>query len=77
MKTATAKNTERQEFLKKIANKRFKHAQLLDGSGFVGIKNSWVENCSHGELAVFSCVRHSEDTEETIFTEADLKNFVL
>ena len=65
---------DRADFLDKVKNRRYKTAELIDGSGFIGIFDSVVSDFGSGPVAVFS--GHFRGHFQ-VWTESDLKNFCL
>jgi len=64
---------DRADFLAKVKSRRYKTAELIDGSGFVSISDSAVSDFGSGPVAVFS--GYFCDGQFQIWTESDLKNF--
>ena len=67
---------DRKLFLTKVENQRFKTAEVRTLGTFIGIAKSWVDidtynDGSSGPIAYF------EDLNGGIWSENDLKNFVL
>jgi len=40
---------DRKDFLKKVENRRYKTAELVNGNGFIEIRDSWVQKDAEGE----------------------------
>ena len=63
---------DRELFLTKVENQRFKTAEVRTLGTFIGIAKSWVDNDDpSGPIAYF------KDIDGGIWTEKALKNFVL
>ena len=63
---------DRKLFLTKVENQRFKTAEVRTLGTFIGIAKSWVDDC--GPAGAFA---YFEDLNGGIWSENDLKNFVL
>lgn len=65
---------DRNEFLAKIEQSRYKTAELVNGNGFISIIESWTDDFGSGPVAV---VAGRFNGQSGFWTENDLKNFCL
>jgi hypothetical protein len=65
---------ERKEFMRKVVLRLFKTAELVNGNGFIEIRDSWVEDDGSGPKCIFL---GRFENQAGIWFEDDLKNYCL